>query len=402
LIDASFHKVFKMDVDRDVGRIREDFPILKYKTWFATAGYGPLLLPVWEAVKACWGFRLHDSWVDGPDTKGEAARLLKADKDELCWTTRVTQGLNMVSSMMDLKRGENVVVTNLGYPSNVFVWLPFREKGVKIRRIENRDGEIDEADFEKIVDDDTRVVSVSHTEWVTGITYDLKALSEIAHDHGAYVVVDAYQSVGAVDVDCHETKVDFLVTGTGKWLCCPTTSGIFYIRRDLIEEFEPTYRYYGQVEEAFKEGEPWVKSRHDNIGDYDKPLIKEAEKFDRGCVGSDALWGLHAALKYFNDLGIENIQRRDRRLSGYLIDGLLDIGCRVFTPREPDRRGGLVSYSAGSPELNKKIHDELNGRNVLVFLRYSGGAGGIRAATHFFNTEEEIDKLLSIQKDLMK
>jgi cysteine desulfurase/selenocysteine lyase len=121
-----------------------------------------------------------------------------------------------VSSMMDLKRGENVVVTDLGYPSNIFVWLPFRKRGVEIRRLENRDGSITEADFEKFVDDDTRVVSIGHTEWVTGITYDLKRVAEIAHEQGAYLVVDAYQSVGAVDVDCYATGLDFLVTGTGK------------------------------------------------------------------------------------------------------------------------------------------------------------------------------------------
>jgi cysteine desulfurase/selenocysteine lyase len=391
-----------LDVDKDINRIREDFPILKYKTWFATAGYGPLLMPVWEAVKDFWGFRLHDSRVDQPDTRGEAARLLKTDEKELCWITRVTQGLNIVRSMTEFKRGENVVVTDLAYPSNVFVWLPFREQGVEIKRIENRGGVITETDFEKAVDDNTKVVSISHLEWVTGITYDLKELSDIAHDHGAYLVVDAYQSVGAVDVDCHATGLDFMVTGSGKWLCCPTTSGIFYMRGDLIDEFEPAYRYYGHVEEAFKDGASWVGPPHDNIADYDKLLVKAASKFDRGCVGANALWGLHAALKYFNNLGIENIQRRDRRLSGYLIDGLIDQGCEVYTPREPERRGGLVSYSAGSHETNKKIHDTLNARNVLVFLRYSGGIGGIRAATHFFNTEAEIDKLLRIQKKVMK
>lgn len=385
----------KLDVDRDIERIREDFPILKYKTWFATAGYGPTLRPVWEAVKSCWGFKLHDSRVDQPDAKGEAARLLHADEDELCWITRVTQGLNMVRSMTELRRGENVVVTDLAYPSNLFVWLPLREQGVEIRRIENREGEIAPADFEKAVNDSTRVVSISHTEWASGLTYDLKALSEIAHDHGALLVVDAYQSVGAVDVD-------FLVTGAGKWLCCPTQSGIFYVRGDLIGDFDPAYRYYGRVEEAFRHGPRWVGPTHDNIADYDKPLVERAEKFDRGCVSSDALWGLHAALRYFNDLGMENIERRVRRLSGLLIDGLLGLGCRVNTPLEPERRGGLVTYSTGSHELNKRSYETLVARNVLVFLRYSGGVGGIRASPHFFNTEAEIDKLLSIQKALMK
>jgi selenocysteine lyase/cysteine desulfurase len=391
-----------MDVDRDVGRIREDFPILKYKTWFATAGYGPVLLPAWEAVKACWGFMLHDSKVDQPDAKGEAARLLHASEEEICWCTRVTQGLNMVSSMIELCRGENMVVTDLGYPSNVFVWLPFRNQGIEIKRVENNDGDIKTADFENVVDDNTKVVSISHTEWASGVTYDLKELADIAHEHGAYLVVDAYQSVGVVDVDCHATGVDFLVTGTGKWLCCPTTSGIFYIRGDLIDEFESAYHYYGHVEEAFSGGPSWVRPAHDNIADYDKPLVKGADKYDRGCVGSDALWGLHATLKYFNDLGIKNIERRDRRLSGYLIEGLQNLGCKVFAPLEPERRGGLVTYSAGGHELNKKIYEGLTSKNILVFMRYSGGVGGIRVATHFFNTESEIDKLLNVQEKIMK
>ncbi len=391
-----------MDVDKDVERIREDFPILKYKTWFATAGYGPVLLPAWEAVKACWGFKIHDSKVEEPDTKGEAANLLHASEDEICWCNRVTQGLNMVSSMMKFGRGDNVVVTDLGYPSNVFVWLPFRKQGVEIKRVKNNGGDITTADFEKVVDDETKVISISHTEWASGVTYDLKELADLAHDHGAYLVVDAYQSVGAVDVDCHATGVDFLVTGTGKWLCCPTTSAIFYIRGELIDEFEPTYHYYGHVEEAFREGPSWLRPTHDNIADYDKPLVEGAEKFDRGCVGQDALWGLHATLKYFNGLGIKNIERRDRRLSGYLIEGLQDIGCKVYAPLEPERRGGLVTYSAGSHEVNKKIYESLTERNILVFIRYSGGVGGIRVATHFFNAEEEIDKLLNVQEKIMK
>jgi cysteine desulfurase/selenocysteine lyase len=394
--------MLKLDVDRDIERIREDFPILKHKTWFATAGHGPLLYPVWEAVKACWGFTQHDARADPPDVKAEATRLLKADPEEICWINRVSQGLNIVSSMMDLKKGENVVTTDLAYPSNVFVWFPFREKGVEIKLVRNRGGQIMESDFEKVVDDDTKVVSISSTEWVGGTTYDLKELARIAHDHGALLVVDSYQAVGAVDIDCHATDIDFMVTGSGKWLCCPTSSGIFYIRKDHIDEFDPAYRLYGHVEEAFRDGASWVRPPHDNIATYDKPLVATAAKFDRGCVGRADLWGLHAALKYFNDLGIGNIERRNRRLSGYLIDGLVDQGCNVLTPKEPERRAGLVAYSAGSPEVDKRINDGLEARNVLVYLRYSGGVGGIRAATHFFNTEVEIDKLLSLQKKLMK
>ena len=390
-------KVLTLDVNSDIEQIRRDFPTLNSKTWFSTAGTGPPLTPVWEAVKTNRELMFSGRKARELNTKGEAAKLLHAKERELCVINRVTQGLNMVSSMMKIKRGENIVVTDLGYPSNTFVWLPLREHGVKIKRIENRNGDITTADFENAIDDDTKVICISHIGYTSGLAYDLKAISEIAHDHDAFLVVDAFQSVGAIDLDCHATNVDFLVTGASKWLCCYSLSGIFYIRDDLIGLFEPTYRYYSRATPH------WDDAFHsiDNIRDFDKPLVDSAEKFDRGCVSLDANWGLHAALKYINDLGIENIQRRVRHLSGYLIDGLLNIGCKVNTPLEPERRGGVVTYSTGNYELNEKSNEVLNARDVLVHLRYMGGVGGIRASPHYFNTETEIDKLLSIQKDLM-
>ncbi len=118
-----------------------------------------------RARRDYWSFRMNeDLGAREPDAKGAAAELIHASREEICWCARVTQGFNMVSSMMGLRRGENVVVTDLGYPSNVFVWLPLRERGVEVRRIENREGRIETSDFEKVIDDKTRVVSMSHIE----------------------------------------------------------------------------------------------------------------------------------------------------------------------------------------------------------------------------------------------
>lgn len=396
-----------MDVDKDVESIREDFPGLKSRIWLDSAGTGPAVKHAIEAVKSCWDFTLAGSLEQTRrqiDTKKEAAKLLHADENEICWICRVSHGQNIVSSMMKLKRGQNIVVTDLGYPSSVYVWLPSREKGVEIRSLKSHEGQIPLSDFEKVIDDNTKVVSVNHVEWGSGLTYDLRAISEIAHDHGAYIVVDAFQSVGAIDVDCHASDVDFLITATAKWLCCPLMAGIFYIRKDLLSCFEPAYRAYYRVEEPFYAGLPsvWERPRLDNIADFDMPLVQIAEKFDQGCVSAAALWGLEAGLRYFNNLCMKNIERRVRWLSGYVIDGLRNIGCKVYTPLETERRAGLVMYSTGSPELNRKSKDRFDAEKIYVSLRAMGSVGGIRVAPHFFITEEEIDKFLSVQKDLMK
>lgn len=392
-----------MDIDKNIAKVRKEFPVLKYKTYMNSAAHGPALKRVWNVIQDFWSFRINeDPDPLAPDAKGEAAKLIHADEDEITWCTRVTQGFNMVASLLDLKKGENVVVTDLGYPSNVFVWLPFREKGVEIRRIQNMDGIISIDDFEKAIDDDTRVVSMSRIEWTSGLRHDIEAISGIAHEHGALVIDDAYQAVGPIDVDVHKDGVDFLLVGSAKWLCCPPMNGIFYIRKDLIDRFEPTYRFYNQVEEAFRDQPPWSHPSSDNIASYDKPLLTTADKFYRGCVEESAVWGFHAALEYFNMLGGKQREERVLKLSGYLIDGLRELGVKVNTPLEPKERGGLVTYNTGNHELDKESHRKFQDENIIVALRYSGGIGGIRVSTHFFNTEEDIDRLLEVQKRLLK
>lgn len=190
--------------------------------------------------------------------------------------------------------------------------------------------------------------------------------------------------------------------GSEKWLCCPASAGIFFIKNELVEKFEPSYRFYNQVEEAFTGDPPWVFPESDNITSYDKPLYRTADKFYRGCVAESALWGFHAALDYFNALGGKRREERVLNLSGYLIEGLMDLSLKVNTPREPSNRGGLVSFTTGKHALDVESHRVLNEESIVTALRYQKGVGGIRVSTHFFNTEEEIDRLLKIQKKVLK
>lgn len=378
----------------NVDEVRKDFPVLENKIYLNSAAHGPTLKPVYEAVNEWWFNRINENRVEPPDVLNEAAQLLHCHKEELIQISRVSQGLNMIAGLLDPKRGENIVVTELAYQSNVFVWLPFLNKGAEIKRIPHRGGIIKIEDFEKTIDEKTRAVCISEVEWTSGLRYDMKSISEIAHDHGAYLINDAYQAVGPVDVNIHGEKVDFFVVGSEKWLCCPAMSGIFYVKKEIQDEFEPVYRFYGNVEEAFKEGAPWEKPDHDNISSYNYPLYNDARKFNRGTVSEGSTWGFNATLKYFNKLGSNAIEKRTSFLSQRLIDGLKDLPVKINTPYEKDKRASLVTFDAGNFKLNQKIYDELLNENTIVAHRYAAEVGGIRVSCHFFNTKEEIDLLL--------
>ena len=392
-----------MDLDRNVEKLREDFPILGKMHYFNTCASGPAFKKVRDAVIDYWDQRMTGIRVPGLNTREEAARFLHASEEEIAWTCRASDTLHIIQGMMDLKKGENVVVTDLGYPTTVYGWMPFRECGVELRRIKNRDGMIWTEDFEKVIDDNTRVVSISHTEWTTGTTYNLKSISEIAHMHNAVVAIDAYQSMGDVDIDAPGTGVDFLFSGAGKWLCCHKGAGIFYVRRDIIGDYDQDYRYLYNVTEAFQRGGAWAREDHDNIADYEGALVGDARKFERGTVSKSAaaLSGLHASLEYFNGLGMDKVEKRVKKLSGLLIEGLKDLGVHVNTSENPGERAGVVTYHTGSHELNTKSLEALKKEKVSVSMRYAGGVGGIRTSTHFYNTEDDIEALLQAQNKLL-
>lgn len=385
----------------DFSGTRKDFPILEKQIYLNSAATGPLLTPVKEAVVGWWNGREENQYLNLPDPRIPAAELIHCSMDDIALVHRASQGVNIVSGLVRPEKGENIVLTDLSYPSSVYPWAGYEEKGAEIRRIPNKNGTIYLEDFEKAIDDKTKIVCLNRVEWTSGQRYDVKAITDIAHEHGALVLDDAFQAVGAVDVNVKKEDVDFLVFGGEKWLCSAGRAAVLYVKPELVEQYEPDYRFYWRVYKNFQWNyAPWDKPVHDNIESWKGETVKTAERFDPGCVGEDAQCGFHASLMYFNKLGIENIEKRVLHLSKYLIDGLKDLGLKVNTPESPDERAGIVTYSNETYEQNQRAYDEFKKKGINTAHRYTGGVGGIRVSPHFFNTEEEIDKLLEIQSGL--
>jgi selenocysteine lyase/cysteine desulfurase len=387
----------------DVQRLRRDFPILETQTYLNSAATGPLLKPVEDAAVGWWTAHEKQQYVDLPDAETEAAKLIHCKRDNVALVHRASQGVNIVSGLVQPGKGENIVLTDLSYPSSVYPWIGYEKTGSEIRRIGNHDGVIDVGDFEAAIDDDTKIVCLNRVEWTSGLRHDVKAITEVAHEHGALVLDDAFQAVGAVDVDVVRDGVDFLVFGGEKWLCSSGRAATLYVKPELVERYEPSYRFYWRVYPGFKWTDaPWDKPIHDNIESWSGELVKTAERFDPGCVAEDALCGFHASLQYFNRLGVNEIADRVLGFSGYLINGLLELGVKVNTPHEAERRAGIVTYTLSSYAENVESYESLKKTGFNVAHRYTGGVGGIRVSPHFFNTVEELDSFLETQGRLLR
>ena len=366
----------------NIEKIREQFPITKNKVFMNHAAMSPLPKPVADAVRkylddfSNFGTTSME-WNDGG--KPFFAELIGAKPEEIAFIENTSVGLNIAANVLSYPPGSKIVTTDLEYPSVVYPWLR-KSLGVKVHYVRNVDGKILLKDMEKAVDDKTVAVAMSHVEYVNGFRHNLRALSEIAHEHGAHLIVDAIQSAGAMQIDVKRDDVDFLASSCYKWMLSPPGAGYLYVRKDLIEELEPPFVGWASVkEEVFETLDFW------DI--WSLKLSETASRFEVGSPSFISLAGATEALKMLLKIGIENIERRILKLTDHLIEAVKDLGLRLQTPEEPQYRSGIVNFKIDKPQ---KVVEKLNSKGIIVSARDHG----IRVSPHFYNTEEEIDKLI--------
>lgn len=362
----------------NVEKIREDlFPVTNTTTFFDIANHSPPCVAVQEAIR---GYLL--DW-DRLDRRGDArteeavvcwAKLVGASSDEACSQPNTSQGLATVAEAIRFKEGDNVVINDLENPANLYPWMSQRPRGVEIRVVKGRGGAVRFDDLEKAVDDKTRAVSLSHVEWLTGARHDIRAFAELAHEHSAYLVVDGIQAAGGLKVDVKKAGVDFYACGGYKWLMGCSGAGFLYVKKDLITDLDPVQFGYRSVEEH----------------DPERPRLKSsAKKYELGEPSYLSMVGTMAAIKMLLELGPGAIDARVLKLSQRFYDGLEHLGVNIISPKEKEMRSGVVSFSTKDTGATYK---KLRADNFYLSLRPSG----IRVAIDFYNTEEEVDRLLSV------
>jgi len=365
--------------------IRSDFPVTKQLTYLDSAYDGPYPVPVLEAGREFLDRRSRGTGGRVPDwlqvldqARDDLATIINAKSDEVAITTNTTQGTNIVATSLEFESGDNVVWDDLSFPSNAVVWKSLEmSKGVENRILKNRGGAVSLADYERVVDDRTRIISVSQVSHRNGYVYDLKGLADLAHAHGAYLHVDGIQAVGAIATDVRSMDVDFYTSGVYKWLLGPMGLAFFYVREELLSDLEPTYR-----------GFLGVKSWEDGAHLLPDEFYETARKFETATVAFQGAFELKAALDYLNGVGLDRIAEQVLRLSSKVWHGMQELGLTLFTPAEP--QSGIVTCVVDDGEA---VGELLSSNNIVASINVGRE---LRISPHFFNTAEEIDRLLSV------
>lgn len=361
---------------------RREFPITEQGIYLDHAGVAPVSLRVKKEVEcflteaAGKAIMNYDSWMERvEDVRSGCARLVGADTEEIAFVKNTSHGISIVAGGLDWREGDNVLVFEREFPSNIYPWLALEKKGVKVRFISLNDDRILFEDIEKLIDSRTKLLTMSSVQSVNGFMIDLCKLGALCRDNGILLFVDAIQSLGAVPMDVKKYNVDFLAADGHKWLLAPEGAGVFYCRKELCRDVTPNLIGWKSVRKD---------AEFENI---DFTLKDNALRFEEGSLNVMGIYALGASLGLLFEVGIGRICEKVRDLGDLIMDEAEKRGYHVNTPRSRQERGGIVSFSGDFDPA--ELREKLRALNIIVNYRY----GALRVAPHFYNTEDEILKL---------
>lgn len=309
------------------------------------------------------------------------ARLIGAKATEIGLTTNTSFGINIAAAGLPLGPGDVVLTPDLEFPANVYPWMHFAAKrGFEYRRVPCRDGVLDEEALVAALDDPrVKLLSVSWVGFATGYAVDLGRLGRLCAERDVFFVVDAIQGLGALPVDVHACHVDVFACGAQKWLLGPWGSGFVYVAPDLIPALDPGFVSWMSVRGS---------DDFTRLLDYDFTWRPDARRFEFVTLPYQDFAGMVASLELFHEIGPRVVTERVASLSARLVQGAEAAGIPLVTPRDPARRGGIVSVR---PAAAAEASARLKKAGVVHSLR----EGMIRLSPHFYNTESEIDAALA-------
>ncbi len=376
------------DLKIELSKVRAALPILEETAYFNTGTIGIMARPVLDAYLENIEKFQSRGWITWYDmieaserSRGRLARQIGAEPSEITLTRNATDGANLVAAGIDWRDGDEVVISDQEHPAMRFPWSYQAQLGrIKLRtfRIEFDPGETLE-NLRGQISERTRVVAVNHVTSPYGIRLPVKEMCELARDAGALSLLDGAQSFGKIKIAVDEIGCDFFTGNCHKWLGGPNGTGFLYSRGPVVEELNPCH--VGAGSGQMLDGETL-------------DLYPDGRRFEYATKSDASYATVGPALDWFDQLGWDEIESRTKMLVGYLKDRLTGTsGVRLLSPAEWERSSGLTSFTLGDFD-HSGLLAELK-QDWRVWPRTLEGDREIRVSVAYFNTTEEIDRLIA-------
>lgn len=373
---------------------RDEFPILASSTYMINHSLGAMPRRAADRVREytdTWAARGIRAWEEGwwemPVTVGNLiGKIIGAGEGEVVMQQNVAVCQSIVTSCFDWSGRRNKLVTDgLNFPSNDYIYHALERQGARVVSVASPDGFTLPVELIlKAIDEETQLVSVSHVAFRSSYLQDLASIVKRAHEVGAMVFADLYQSAGTVPVDVRALNLEFATGGSVKWLCGGPGAGYLYVRRDLWEKLQPAFTGWVAHEQPFAfEGGP-IRYTHDIC------------RFLNGTPNIPGMYAARAGYEIVAEVGVPAIREKSLRQTARLMDLADEAGIGYHTCRDPQRRGGVVTLDVPN---GMEVTRELSKRDVLV--DYRPGAG-IRVAPHFYTTDDEVERTMAEIRSIVR
>ena len=353
--------------------VRGDFPIVANHIYLNSAYIAPIPRPVVAAgqafiqAKAERSITVGEMLAKANEVRGQFARLINAAPAEVGLLMATTEGENVLANTLPMEPGDNIVVDDLHYEGALIVHRQAeKRRGVELRVAKHRDGVVTTDDIATLIDNRTRLVSVSLVSSLNGYRHDALALADVAHAHGAHLHLDAIQALGMFPFDVRATDVDSLCSGTYKWLLGGFGIAPFYMKGTALERTVP-----------------------DRFGGF---AGAGGRRYDYATLPFAEVWQLGAALTYLEKVGVARLEEHALGLSRRLKEGLLKQGYLLFQPVE--NRTSIVTFRYVRPMAD--LEQAFSAANIAATIR----AGHVRLSVSLFNNTDDVDQLLTVTSRL--
>ena len=310
------------------------------------------------------------------ETRQKIARLINAPSaDQIAFVTNTSEGLNLIASGLSWGKGDRILLNDAEFPSNVYPFKNLEKQGVDVYFAPSREGSISAVGLERHLTPETRLVSVSAVQFLSGYRIDLHKLGTMCSDRNTWLIVDGIQALGHTPIDVQAMGIHGLVSGGLKWLMAPMGIGFVYLSEELMQAMTPPYVGWLSVET------PW------DLYNHHQQLNPTARRHELGGLNVPGIYALHASVDPFLELGKDQIYSHVLALAERIIEKMAPAGLPVFGESIGAERSGIVSFV---------LPDTIDGDALVEWLRKSGVTvshrmGKLRFSPHFYNSTDDID-----------
>jgi len=367
--------------------LRSLFPITNRAIYLNHAAVSPLPTPTVEAIES----QLKDvrdngsinfrSWIAVKErARSLLAELLGARPEQVAFMRNTSDSLSTVANGLDWRTGQNVVTFRREFPANIYPWLRLRDIfGVEVRMCEERNGRVDMEELENLVDENTRVIAISHVQFASGFRANLERLGRIARKRDALLVVDVIQSLGVLPLNVEAELVDVAAGASHKWLLGPEGVGYLYLSDRARERLQPTLVGWTSVPNP------------EDYNNFDQEWNTGTLAWETGTGPTALIYGLNASLELLKANGTEAIAAYLETLTDYLCQNLSSRNYRVISTRDLGQKSQIVCIQHRGGASAMHLYSQLKSNNIITAPR----GDRLRIAPHIYNSLDEIDRLVS-------